>query len=56
MLTKADEGGGVQKPSNLADIICEQPLRKGSKTPGTETFRWGGTPPGASTDEIFPKS
>ena len=33
-------------------------LGKGSKTPGTETFRWGGTPPapGDSTDEIFPKS
>ena len=34
------------------------PLGKGSKTPGTETFRWGVPPPapGASTDEIFPKS
>ena len=46
---------------NLGNIFIwiDNLLGKGSKTPGTETFRWGGPPPpapGASTDEIFPKS
>ena len=44
----------------MMNILREKTFGKlgvGSKTPGTETFRWGGTPPpGASTDENFPKS
>ena len=48
----------VKWEKKLTLQIYSSTLGKGSKIPGTETFRWGGTPPapGASTDEIFPKS
>ena len=51
-----NQTGKYEKTRNRCGPAKSCRLGKGSKTPGTETFRWGGTPPGASTDEIFPKS